>query len=299
MTIRHLQIFKAVCETGSMTAAAERLNIAQPSVSVAIRELEVFYNAALFDRVNRGVSLTEAGALLRRYADEILDPFDEAASVLRGGKAFVKCRIGANVSIAEGCLGAFLDEIRRGAPDIELTLMIDNNERLSRMLAENRIDFALYDGLSDRKNDVVTPLFEEEQIALCAPSLFQGDRITVRALSDYPLLLREEGSGQRRCLETAFSQCGCAMKAAAVSVSTLSLIALAESGLGVAVVPRALAEKRMGSGLNAAVIEQPNIRRAYTLAHLRGKNLTPTMECAYRAIVAAAVRMKKTDDDRR
>ena len=84
MTLRHLEIFSAVCAQESFTRAAEQLNMAQPAVSLAIRELEVFYNVRLFERMNRRVYLTEAGRTLRQYADTVLSQFQESVEVLRG-----------------------------------------------------------------------------------------------------------------------------------------------------------------------------------------------------------------------
>ena len=83
MTLRHLEIFSAVCAQGSFTRAAEKLNMAQPAVSLAIRELEVFYNVRLFQRMNRRVYLTEAGSTLRQYADTVLSQMRESVEVLR------------------------------------------------------------------------------------------------------------------------------------------------------------------------------------------------------------------------
>ena len=83
MTLRHLEIFSAVCAQESFTRAAEQLNMAQPAVSLAIRELEVFYNVRLFERMNRRVYLTEAGRTLRQYADTVLSQFQESVEVLR------------------------------------------------------------------------------------------------------------------------------------------------------------------------------------------------------------------------
>ena len=83
MTLRHLEIFSAVCAQESFTRAAEKLNMAQPAVSLAIRELEVFYNVRLFERMNRRVYLTEAGRTLRQYADTVLSQFQESVEVLR------------------------------------------------------------------------------------------------------------------------------------------------------------------------------------------------------------------------
>lgn len=84
MTLRHLEIFSAVCVQESFTRAAEQLNMAQPAVSLAIRELEVFYNVRLFERMNRRVYLTEAGRTLRQYADTVLSQFQESVEILPG-----------------------------------------------------------------------------------------------------------------------------------------------------------------------------------------------------------------------
>ena len=61
MTLRHLKIFVTVCETGSTTAAGEKLHIAQPSISLAISELEDYYGIKLFDRIAKRLYITEAG----------------------------------------------------------------------------------------------------------------------------------------------------------------------------------------------------------------------------------------------
>ena len=78
MTVRHMYIFKTVCECQSITAAAGKLNMTQPAVSVAIKELESFYQVKLFERMNRTIYLTEAGNTLREYADSILDKWRKA-----------------------------------------------------------------------------------------------------------------------------------------------------------------------------------------------------------------------------
>ncbi len=285
MTIRHLQIFKTVFDCGGITAAADRLNMTQPSVSIAIREMESFYGVRLFDRVNRGVYPTEAGTLLRRYAESVLEPFDEAIAVLRDGKSFSKCRLGVNVSVAEAYLEDFIKKIKAAVPEADINITVDNNEHLNKMLTENRIDFAVCDGMIDRASKIVVPLFEEEQVAVFAPSLCSEDEIGVERLSKYPLLLREQGSGQRSCVDAALAQFGSAVRIVATSASTLALIGLAENGSGVAVIPRKLAENLSRTHqLHIASIAAPGIRRAYFLAYLRGKNLLPAMKKAIEAI---------------
>lgn len=77
MTLRHLTIFRAVCQTESITLAAEHLNMTQPAVSLAVRELEDFYGVQLFERMNRRIYITEAGRTLLQYADTILSQYAE------------------------------------------------------------------------------------------------------------------------------------------------------------------------------------------------------------------------------
>lgn len=77
MTIRHMKIFVAVCRQGSVTGAAQALYLAQPSVSLAIRELEEYYGVRLFDRISRRMQLTQEGRQMFSYASHIVSLFDE------------------------------------------------------------------------------------------------------------------------------------------------------------------------------------------------------------------------------
>ncbi|MEI3128609.1 MAG: LysR family transcriptional regulator [Oscillospiraceae bacterium] len=83
MKLRHLTIFRAVCQTESITLAAEHLNMTQPAVSLAVRELEDFYGVQLFERMNRRIYITEAGRTLLQYADTILSQYAESVQVLQ------------------------------------------------------------------------------------------------------------------------------------------------------------------------------------------------------------------------
>ena len=73
MTVRHMRIFCAVCENDcSTTKAAAQLNMSQPAVSLAVKELENYYEVRLFDRIGRRLSITSAGEIFLRYARRAL-----------------------------------------------------------------------------------------------------------------------------------------------------------------------------------------------------------------------------------
>ena len=155
MTVRHMYIFKTVCECQSITAAAGKLNMTQPAVSVAIKELESFYQVKLFERMNRTIYLTEAGNTLREYADSILDQFEEAEAVLRDGTSMARCRMGVNVSVGETFLPGMLKLLEEKIPGIHMEVLVGNTVTIEEKLNENEIDFAVVDGLKDQTRRVI------------------------------------------------------------------------------------------------------------------------------------------------
>ena len=84
MTIRHMILFRTVCENGyNSTKAAEVLHMTQPAVSLAIKELEQYYGVRLFDRIGRRLQITEAGQHFLQYAIHISDLFSDMETGLR------------------------------------------------------------------------------------------------------------------------------------------------------------------------------------------------------------------------
>ena len=145
VTLRHLEIFSAVCAQESFTRAAEQLNMAQPAVSLAIRELEVFYNVRLFERMNRRVYLTEAGRTLRQYADTVLSQFQESVEVLRESGTQGAYRFGVHVTLGETRLAGILAHLAEALPEITVRASIHNSRETERMILQNELDFAVVD----------------------------------------------------------------------------------------------------------------------------------------------------------
>lgn len=285
MTIRHLQIFKTVCDCKSITSAAERLNITQPSVSIAVRELEAFYHTKLFDRINRKIYLTEEGNVLLQYTDTLLEQYDESISVLRNGAFFTKCRLGVNVSVAETFLSHIVAAINTEIPHITLKISIQNNEQIDRLLTDNQIDFAIYDKIADRETKIAIPLFQDNIVACCSAEQNHADCISLEQLSKMPLLLREKGSGMRNRIDSEFSRNGYPQNIVAESTSTLGLIELAEVGLGYALVPRSLAKKLSSNyRIKMLSISDVFLQKSYHLTYNRNKFLNPALESVMKVL---------------
>ncbi len=286
MTIRHFQIFKAVCDSGGITAAAERLNITQPSVSIAIREMESFYNTKLFDRINRRIYLTDSGALLRQYVDNVLKQYDEAAEMLREGRVTSRCRLGVNLSFAESHLSALITEIKTEVPGCVIHVSAFNNELLEDMLINNRIDFAICDEIYERQSMAVEHLYRETIAPYCSPELYAEDEIEIEKLSGLPLLLREKGSGLRSCVDRTFTSRGLSEQIFIESSSTMSLISLARNAFGVVFLPLTLGDKFcVEGGLHRVDMADAEISRLYYLAYNEKKHLVPSMKAIKNTVV--------------
>lgn len=285
MTIRHLQIFKTVCDCKSITSAAERLNITQPSVSIAVKELEAFYHTKLFDRINRKIYLTEEGNVLLQYTDTLLEQYDESISVLRNGTFFTKCRLGVNVSVAETFLSHIVAAINTEIPHITLKICIHNNEQIDQLLTDNQIDFAIYDKIADKETKMTLPLFQDNIVACCSADQYHEDCISIEQLSKMPLLLREKGSGMRNRIDSEFSKNGYSQNIVVESTSTLGLIELAEVGLGYALVPRSLAKKLYSNyKVKMLCISDGFWEKSYHLTYNRNKFLNPTLETVIKVL---------------
>jgi len=229
----------------------------------------------LFDRMNRRIYLTEAGQRLYPYADAVLREFRGADEAMRSGEGSAVCSLGANVTLSETLLPAVLARLRREEPGIQLRLFVGNTRAIDGKLRENEIDFALEDSPRKDEQCMQTFLYRETMGIFCAPEFFSGRSLTLRELAGQPLLLREKGSGSRACVDAVMRTRGLTAGPAAESASNLSLLCLAESGLGFTVLPESLAASPLEKGLLVRIaIPDAVFERHYYLCRRRDKYLT-------------------------
>jgi len=288
MTLRHLDIFRAVCAQESITAAAEQLGMTQPAVSIAIRELETFYQAQLFDRMNRRIYITDAGRTLLQYADSISERFEESVDALRGGQPSQRLRLGVNATVGETYLTNLVRKLQAVVPLRNLKITVDNSLAVEQLLMKNEIDLAVVDEFTQPNLWTASELFRDSMVIAAAPELIpECGKFSVEEFSRLNLLLHEPGSGSRKCVEAVFLRHGCPLIPAVESTSTMTLLNLAEAGIGAAIFPRAMfdgpcAQRR----LRLAELSNDRFERSFFLAHHPRKYLTPTMTAAIERLKA-------------
>ena len=274
MTRKHFTIFVEVCRFLNFSQAAEALNTTQPAVSLAVKELESHYGVALFERMNRRVYLTPAGEALLATAQDVLRGFQEAEETLSQGRPLA-LRVGANVSFGEAGLAQVLGRFRQEHPQVRLRALVANSDKIQSLLAENQLDVGIVDGLGVSERLRAQPLYQEDLVLAAAPGRFPAPA-TVEELAALPLLLREPGSGLRSSVDRVFSQQGLAPQPLLESTSTAALAQAAKAGLGVAILPEALAQRE--SGLQVGTVPEVRFFRQFACALHRQKAPSPALE---------------------
>ena len=280
MTLRHFKVFLAVCETGSMTIAAQNLGMAQPSVSQCIAELESHYGQALFDRVGRGLRIAEAGSALRLHAAQILRAVDEAERGLFDLQDGGSLRVGASMTVGAALLPSMLESFLSSRPRLRLTTRVDNTAAIVERLKSAELDLGLVESPSDWAGIVSEAFYEDELRLICPPTHPWARTGSIKAaeLDGKAFLVREEGSGTREVFAMAMAAADLGWEAAGVHNGPGSIIALVERGLGVAFISRLLALDAIGTGRVVEVrVEGLDTRRRFRIVRHKSRFVTDAM----------------------
>lgn len=126
MTLRHMRIFVAICTYNSITKAADNLFLAQPTVSLAIKEMEEYYGVSLFNRISHKLYLSETGRLFLSYATHIIELFDELDTKIKNWDTFGTLRIGASITAGTYLLPGLVSDFPKNHPQIKVQAAIKN-----------------------------------------------------------------------------------------------------------------------------------------------------------------------------
>lgn len=278
MTVRHMQIFRAVCEAEyNTTAAAAMLNMTQPAVSLAIKELERYYGVRLFDRIGRRLRITDAGERFLRYAINITDLFGDMETGLRDWGAGGILRVGASITIGSLFLPDHVKEFAEICPGIDVRATIEQAGRLERKLLANELDLALTEGMP-HDPDIVSEAYMDDRLDVVFPAdmgLKPGQTVTKEDFQSRRLLLREPGSGTRDVFDRVMENAGMRVMPVWESMSTTALLNAVAKGLGVTVLPhRMILPMLMGGRVVNVNVEGLGFDRKFYIIRHKDKFMT-------------------------
>ena len=247
MDLREVRTFVAVADLGTVSKAAEHLHITQPALSRQIAKLESELGLKLFDRVGRRLLLTSEGAQMLQQCRGLLNyshAIREQADGLKRGDAGM-LRVSASPHLIEGLFPDFLRDYAKRYPNVHVRLVEVIGPQIFAMLERGEIHLAqsVARALTSHEHRFgAYPLAPMEMLAACHPNLTLGRNgsIEIRALAPYPLLQATDDFAMRRSFDSACRLAGFTPNYVLECRSPHALLAMAQAGHGVAIIPSAL-----------------------------------------------------------
>ncbi|MDE2261795.1 MAG: LysR family transcriptional regulator [Gammaproteobacteria bacterium] len=283
MNLHHLSVFLAIARTGSLTAAAHKLHISQPALSRELKAFEDRLGVTLFERHAKGMRLTQAGEVLRRYAERLFELEHAAEAAMRevAGALSGRLTIGASNTIGTYVLPRVLATFRRERPEVQVTLFVGNTEQVSQGVGDMRFMLGFIEGPLHLRGLRATPFQHDELVPVASPGhpLFRKRRLTVRDLSGQPRLVREPGSGTRELIAETLRRHGIVEGVGMEFGNTEALKRAAVHGGGIAWLPRIsmLSELAAGS-LRELPLRELRIVRPLMVLSREGALVEPVAE---------------------
>jgi DNA-binding transcriptional LysR family regulator len=191
--LRLIRYFVAVAEEGNVTKAAQRLHIAQPSLSAALRQLEAQLGVDLLKRDGRQLALTPAGELLRERGRELLANADAVAAAVRGTAVGSRLRLGVSPTARYQLAPRLLARCASTSPGVMVYTHEDTTGALVRDVADGRLDAAITFCVAEPAPSSVelVPLHEERAVLHVAADhpLAQERSVTLARLAGEPVLV--------------------------------------------------------------------------------------------------------------
>lgn len=276
MTLRHLRIFVAVCTWGSITKAAEQLHMAQPSVSLAIRELEEYYQLQLFDRISRKLYLTNDGERFLKYASHITSLFEEMENSMEHWSDMESMSIGSSITIANSLLCECLYRYKQLYPKRQTQILIENSRILEDSIVSNQLDLALIEGIPTHEHVQKISFFKDELAVICAKDhpLSKKQTLCLKDIAKEAFLLREKGSGTREILDSIMKVHDLQLHPIWESASTRALVKGVQFGFGISILPYQMVKAELEASIVTRLyLSDVSFQRDYYIIYHANKHL--------------------------
>jgi DNA-binding transcriptional LysR family regulator len=252
MDLRQLEIIRAIADTGSFTAAGEKLHVSQSAISRQILLLEEELGEPVFHRIGRRIRITPAGESLLQLSHRVFQDLQETVSGIGDKRESLRgtMRLVGGMTVCLYVFPALLAEVRRVHPHLDVKITVGSAERSIAMLRAGAGDLGMITLPVEATDLVSVPVLEEELLLITYPThpLAKKKSITPADLDRQEFVLFETGSITRRLVENFFTREGLAPEIIMETENVEIIKAMVSNGLGISIIPwqAAAADVRAG-----------------------------------------------------
>lgn len=253
MKLRSIESFCAAVEEKSISAAARRMYLTQPTVSERLAELERETQLPLLERSRRGVQLTAEGTAFYEQARKVLDEMKAMRSTVRNlrNEGDARLRFAACVTVGERLLPDWLWQFKNQTPKVVPMVLMGNDEAVLSVVRSGEMPIGIV--ASDKNDDDFesTTVLEDELVVVVAPNHpWARRRISLEDLPDKPFISREQGSAIRSVVERTLKEMGDIPLNVQMELgSTTAVKEAIESGLGFSILSRTDVQRKLEAGV--------------------------------------------------
>jgi len=270
--VQQLETLFWIARLGSFRAAAARLGISQPSVSLRMKTWERELGLTLFKRKGRAVVLSDDGAAVLEYAERIMGLIDDLdhrlapASQLQG-----LLRLGVPDSFALLCLGPMLGDLETRHPRLKVAVSVENSSILARRLEEGALDTAVLAEPPQMRSVRLVPLGRHKLLWVTSPNTSLPEApLRPADLAEIRIFTNPAPSNTFTVVMDWFADHGVVPARINTCNSVAVILALVTSGLGISPLPRALVHEHLASGRLRMLPTEPDLPMAQIfVAHVR------------------------------
>ncbi|MFK4183628.1 LysR family transcriptional regulator [Streptomyces sparsogenes] len=287
--LKQLKALVTIAEVGSVTRAAELLNLVQPAVTRQIRTLEQELGVPLFERTRQGMRPTDAGAIMVDRARRALNELERARAEVRPAPGAMTgiVTVGLLESTTDLLAEPLVTAVARAHPGIELRLMTAYSGHLQQWLDDGDLDLALLYNLDSTPSLNARPLVREH-LWLVAPAAagLRADRpVPFAEAAARPLVMPAPGHALRALIDAAAARAGAGLDIAVQTNSMRVQKRLVLAGHGWTVLPGVgVADDLTAGTLSAAPLTEPDVSRSIVLATPRSGRTPPAVEVVAREL---------------
>lgn len=200
------QTFLILVKLKSYTKTAEKLHLTQPAISQHIKYLEDLYEGKLIIFTNKSLTLTDKGKKLYNLLQRLSIDADYATVLVKNNSSSTTVTFGATLTISEFIMPEILASVLNNS-DYQFNLVAENTQNLLSKIDEGQISFALIEGFFNKAKYGYKLFCKEKFIGICSPDFKNKDQIfSIQDFIDFPVILREKGSGTRNIFELFLNQ---------------------------------------------------------------------------------------------